>query len=264
MNTETESFDIDANHYKEHSALQFQLAEETLFLHTFRPEERILDIGCGDGKVTKKLAERVPLGYVEAIDPSLSMIELARATFPKKLFPNLNFSIGRGEEILTDKKYDLITAFCSLHWVRGQEKALQKMADSITPSGKILILTFPKESSYLRLLEDFINRKKWENHALLSACSHWISSSGYRALIKRLGLEESFLKIEDEPIPYESEKHFKEYVKGWLPCLIPLKKELQGEFLDELAAYAKEQFGCCGNEGFAIPSKKIVMYLKKA
>lgn len=52
-----------------------------------------MDVGCGDGKITAQIGEKVPNGQVLGIDKSSSMIELAKLSFSQVIQQNLNFEI---------------------------------------------------------------------------------------------------------------------------------------------------------------------------
>lgn len=255
--------DIDANHYKKNSFSQYHLAEEALALHKFLGNEQVLDIGCGDGKLSKKIADKVPNGFVYGIDPSFSMINLAKATFKEENTCNLDFNIGSAETFKTEKQFDLITAFSSLHWVRGQKEALNNMVTALKPRGRMLILTFPTESPYDGVLKEVIHSKKWKEHSDSSACKYWITSDEYQQIASRLNLKKLFLRTYEEVAIYRDENHFMDYVKGWLPCLITLPENLQQDFLKDLASHARQCYGTVEQKEFKIPYYKIVMYLEK-
>ncbi len=60
----------DATDYARISGLQQVMAEEALALLDLDGVERILDIGCGNGKITAEIAARVPQGVVIGVDSS--------------------------------------------------------------------------------------------------------------------------------------------------------------------------------------------------
>jgi 2,3-dihydroxybenzoate decarboxylase len=64
-----------ASDYYRQSGLQQAMAEEQLGLLTLEGAERILDVGCGDGKITAEIAARVPRGSALGVDPSSSPTE---------------------------------------------------------------------------------------------------------------------------------------------------------------------------------------------
>jgi len=257
------SVDIDAHHYMENSSVQLRLAEDVLSMHKFLGNEEILDVGCGEGKLTAKLASNVPRGSVCGIDPSSSMIKLAGETYNSRDNFNITFEIGSAENINAERQFDLITVFSSLHWVKGQEEALKNMVSALKVKGRLLILTFPQESPYYRVLEEVIHSSKWLQHSDSSACRYWLTSEQYELIISKLKLKKLFLKTYREIAIYQNENHFKDYVKGWLPCLITLPENLHDEFLTDLAIFAHQRYGKHDQEGFEIPYDKIVMYLEK-
>src|SRR5205823_1821920 len=71
----------DAAEYSRRSSLQEAMAQEVLALLDLNGSERILDVGCGEGKVTAEIASRVPRGLVVGVDPSHDMIGFAKKHF---------------------------------------------------------------------------------------------------------------------------------------------------------------------------------------
>ena len=69
--------DWDGKGYEQISDLQRHLAERTLSGLVFDGDEHLLDVGCGDGYVTRAIAARLPHGSVVGIDGSPRMIEAA-------------------------------------------------------------------------------------------------------------------------------------------------------------------------------------------
>jgi ubiquinone/menaquinone biosynthesis C-methylase UbiE len=71
-------FDFDGEKYKDASTHQKTWGQKLISELGLRGNERILDLGCGDGTLTAQLAEYVPDGFVLGIDASESMIETAQ------------------------------------------------------------------------------------------------------------------------------------------------------------------------------------------
>ena len=80
----------DAESYRERSRLQQTMAAEVLQALEVTSSDRVLDVGCGDGRITSEIASRVPKGYVVGVDASSNMIELAA----EKIAPNLYLAIA--------------------------------------------------------------------------------------------------------------------------------------------------------------------------
>jgi trans-aconitate 2-methyltransferase len=71
----------NASDYARQSSVQEAMAEEQRALLDLEGWEQILDVGCGDGKITAKIAERVPRGSVLGVDPSQAMIAFPSGHF---------------------------------------------------------------------------------------------------------------------------------------------------------------------------------------
>ena len=89
----------NAADYAANSAVQQTWARELIAQLHLRGDEHILDVGCGDGKVTAEIAWAVPRGSVAGVDASAPMIEFARQTFPRGKVPNLEFQVMDAREI---------------------------------------------------------------------------------------------------------------------------------------------------------------------
>jgi trans-aconitate methyltransferase len=59
-------------------------AKELMNLLELEGYENVLDIGCGDGRITAEIAAKIPEGRIWGIDNSIEMIKLAQRTFPLK------------------------------------------------------------------------------------------------------------------------------------------------------------------------------------
>jgi trans-aconitate 2-methyltransferase len=81
--SETERREWDAETYDRVSDIQAKWSLAVLDRLDLRGDETVLDAGCGSGRVTKLLLERLPRGHVIGVDSSTSMIEQAREALPE-------------------------------------------------------------------------------------------------------------------------------------------------------------------------------------
>ncbi len=88
--------------YASNSVVQQTWARELIAKLKLRGDERILDVGCGDGKVTAEMARAIPKGQAVGVDASRQMIEFAAKTFPAGKNPNLGFRVMDAREIKLD------------------------------------------------------------------------------------------------------------------------------------------------------------------
>ncbi len=126
----------DAEQYARNSAAQFQWAVELIAKLALQGNERILDIGCGDGKVTAELARQAPRGEVVGVDSSQEMISRARTAFPS--VPGLSFMVMDARALSFEQPFDVIFSNAALHWVKDHRTLLRGVADSLKPGGRIL------------------------------------------------------------------------------------------------------------------------------
>ena len=110
----------NASEYNRHSSLQAAMAAEQLSRVTLRGDERVLDVGCGDGKITAEIAARVPRGSALGVDPSQNMIAFATSHFGPATHPNLHFEVADVRRLTYRGEFDRVVSFNALHWVPEQ------------------------------------------------------------------------------------------------------------------------------------------------
>ena len=89
--------------YASNSVVQQTWARELISKLKLRGDERILDVGCGDGKITAEIARAVPRGTVVGVDASPHMIEFSGRTFS---IPNLEFHVMDARKIQFLRKFE--------------------------------------------------------------------------------------------------------------------------------------------------------------
>ncbi|MGH6887007.1 MAG: class I SAM-dependent methyltransferase, partial [Geminicoccales bacterium] len=141
----------DAEGYSEQNTLQRWLADEHLAMLELDGTERVLDIGCGDGRITAAIARRLKSGSVLGIDPSTHMIDFAKAHFAD---PNLAFAVGDATTLSYRGEFDLVVSFNALHWVRDQNAALRGIREALKPTGRAFLEFVPQGPR--KCLEDVI------------------------------------------------------------------------------------------------------------
>lgn len=148
----------NASEYAQISALQATMAEEVLLLLDLKGAERILDIGCGNGKTTAEMAARVPAGAVVGVDASSRMIAFAAENGNPELHPNLRFAVADVRHLPYHHEFDLVVSFNALHWVPEQNQALQSIHSAVKPDGQVQLRMVPKGER--KSLEDTIEETR--------------------------------------------------------------------------------------------------------
>ena len=119
--------------------MQQTWARELIARLNLRGGEHILDIGCGDGKVTAEIARVLPNGSAVGVDASEEMIAFAKKTFPAKKFPNLKFQVMDARKINFTRRFDFIFSNAALHWVDDHQAILRGAASALKSSGRLIV-----------------------------------------------------------------------------------------------------------------------------
>jgi trans-aconitate 2-methyltransferase len=203
----------NASEYNRRSALQKWLADKSLTGLDLRGSERVLDVGCGDGKITAEIAERLPSGSVVGVDPSTGMIAFAREHFVAD-HANLSFEIGDATRLSYRDAFDLVVSFNALHWVPDQAAALRCIRDAMRPTGRSLLQLVSKGSR--KPLEDVIEETcadpRWSRYF---ADHHrpylHLSPEEHRRLAERCGLRVDHVDVALEAWDFGSRGAFGDF-----------------------------------------------------
>src|SRR5438046_6650477 len=114
----------NAADYYRCSSLQEAMGQEGLALLDLKESEPVLDVGCGDGKITAEIASRSPRGSVVGVDPSHDMISFAQRNFGPATRPNLRFEVADARCLPFKDEFDLVVSFIALHWIPEQDTVL--------------------------------------------------------------------------------------------------------------------------------------------
>jgi trans-aconitate 2-methyltransferase len=156
----------NASEYARLSTLQTTMAEEVLGLLNLKGAEHILDIGCGNGKITTEIAARVPNGRVVGVDASADMIDFATTHRDDGAHPNLQFAVADARRLPFTHEFDLVVSFNALHWIPEQALALQSIRTAIKRDGKAQLRLVPKgaRKSLENAIEETRLSPRWSSH----------------------------------------------------------------------------------------------------
>jgi trans-aconitate 2-methyltransferase len=153
----------NAAEYSRRSSLQEAMAQEVLALLDLKRSERILDVGCGDGKITAEIAARAPRGSVVGVDPSRDMISFAQSHFGPAARSNLRFEVADARSLPFQNEFDLVVSFNALHWVPEQETVLSSIHSALISGGKAQLRLVPAgaRKSLENVVEETRQTSKW-------------------------------------------------------------------------------------------------------
>lgn len=139
------------------------MAAEVLAALPLRGGEQLLDVGCGDGKLSARIAARLPQGAVLGVDASADMVAFARRQFDAVAWPNLRFEVVDARHLDFDARFDRVVSFNALHWVPQQDAALRGIRAALKPQGRahLRLVTRGTQSSLEEVAEAVRREAPW-------------------------------------------------------------------------------------------------------
>lgn len=126
--------------------LDFYAFTEPFILQQLRAGDRLLDIGCGDGRLTKKLSRQADLASVVGVDVKKAAIVAAQ----RNVETNESFLLGNGEDIewlASLGTSDVIFSRTVLHHFENPPRTLLELASLLPPRGRLILLDLDRESA---------------------------------------------------------------------------------------------------------------------
>lgn len=226
----------DAKTYHNNSKLQWNIAMETVALVPWLGSERVLDIGCGDGKVTALIASKLTQGSVLGIDISQTMIDFARSTYPQTHYPNLDFQRYDGAEISFESQFDYVISFSTLHWILDQEKALKGFYRAIVPGGKVCLQTYGKFPMGVTVIADLlVHTEKWTPYfPSYTKQRVFFAEDEYYLLLECAGFEQIQVIGSHNDTPFSNRQALIDFATPILNFIGHLSENLRKEFVEDV------------------------------
>jgi ubiquinone/menaquinone biosynthesis C-methylase UbiE len=121
-----------------------------------KPGQVVADVGAGSGYYTVRLAERVgPTGQVFATDIQPEMLALLRARVTRARLDNVETVLSAdADPRLPEGRFDLILMVDVYHELARPQAVLQKLRASLKPDGRLVLIEFRKESTWVPIREE--------------------------------------------------------------------------------------------------------------
>jgi trans-aconitate methyltransferase len=185
----------DAALYDTGHAFVWQAAEGLLELLNARPGERVLDLGCGTGHLTARIAEAA--AEVLGVDGAPEMIAQAPANYP-----HLHFEVRDAYELPFAAAFEAVFSNAALHWMPRADVVAGGIARALVPGGRLVAeLGGRGNVAQLRLAA----------HTALAALGrapqkeinawYFPSVGEYATVLERAGLETTYALLFERPTP---------------------------------------------------------------
>ncbi len=178
-----------------------------------RGDESVIDAGCGTGRVTEKLLERLPRGKVLAADGSNAMVEAAKKRFAGD--ERVSFSRQNLLELEVEEPADIIFSTATFHWIPDHEKLFERLHAALIPGG-LLAAQCGGEGNISRVNE--ATGKVMRREPFAPYFRNWTDDKLYAGVeatedrLRRAGFEPERVWLHEEPTEFDTVENLASYL----------------------------------------------------
>ena len=229
----------NAKDYALNSQNQYSWAKELIPKLHLLGDESVLDIGCGDGKITADIAQALTKGRIVGIDSSSNMINQAKSTFPKQKYPNLNFMLMCAQQLEFHQEFDVAFSNAALHWVMDQKSVLAGVYQSLKSGGKVLFQMGGKGSSQpvIDIFDHLRTTEKYQRFFKDFKFPYYFPTpQEYKPLLLHAHLEPIRVELMVKDMKFPDAEGMMGWLRTtWLPFTERVPVELREEFINDIA-----------------------------
>lgn len=229
--------------YNQFKTERFAPFKDLMACITVRPNMNVVDLGCGTGEMTRKLADGLPGATVLGIDSSADMLAEA-SSFET---PHLHFEQKNIEELVKDDaKWDLIFSNAAIQWVENHQELFPSIIKTIKPGGQLAIQMPAQHHNILnRILADLAKEQPYN-----MALDGWIRTSPvldidvYAQILFENGSKEMTVYEKIYPLIVPGIEELFDWISGTtlIPYLEKLEGNIKAEFITELKKRIQKAF----------------------
>ena len=232
-------FEWNADEYTKFSSAQEKWADELLLKIKLAGNEDVLDLGCGDGRITVKISEAVADGSVVGVDNSEEMIRLANERFPSDKYPKLSFRVMDAKKLEFNNEFDVVFSNAALHWVDDHKKVMEGIFRSLKPGGRFIIQTggTGNAAAAFETIREMSLLDEWSIY-LKDAKSPYKfhSDRDYEMLIPQAGFNPLRIELLTKDMVHDGVEGFKGFIRTtWLPFTQLIPENKREKFITDTA-----------------------------
>ncbi|RNC76986.1 hypothetical protein DA717_12815 [Piscirickettsiaceae bacterium NZ-RLO2] len=235
------NFSWNPNIYENHSQGQFDNALKALAGYNISKKIKVLDIGCGDGKITASIAKQLESSQVLGIDLSQNMINHALEIHATE---NLNFKVQSASNISYKNEFDLIVSFSALHWVHDQKNVVTNIGHALKKGGEARLVCYPQHPDLWQAVEEVSFSNTWQEYFTGYKNPHQNAYvEDYRDGAIQGGMEIAQLHCDLDEFCFETQQETEMFLYSWLPHTEKLPKELHNKYIEEITKLVAKKYG---------------------
>jgi trans-aconitate 2-methyltransferase len=130
--------DWNARAYDRLSVPQQEWGEATMGRLELGGDETLVDVGCGTGRLTERLLERLPRGRVVALDHSIRMLQVATTNLRPRFAGRVWFVRADGAALPLRGAADVIFSAATFHWILDHDRLFRSLHAALAPGGRLV------------------------------------------------------------------------------------------------------------------------------
>lgn len=201
------SRDWDAVTYDRVSTPQVQWALKVLDRLHLNGDETVLDAGCGSGRVTHLLEQRLPHGHVIAVDASPAMVEKAKET----LRNDAEVFVSDLTELELDQVADAVFSNAVFHWIPDHDTLFKRMFAALKPGGRMVVQCGGAGNihAFLEVLQEVAMEEPFAGYvADFAGPWYFASPAETAARLQAAGFVDAECWLHDAPVQPEEPREF--------------------------------------------------------
>ncbi len=230
----------NARDYETHSRGQQKWARELIAKLTLDGTEQVLDVGCGDGRVTAEMAGLLPQGRVVGVDNSGTMISRATEKHPSATYPNLSFRQMDARSLSFNEAFDVVFSNAALHWVKHHPPVVKGIFKSLKYGGKILLQMGGKgnASDVLSILNDMLSDPEWKSYFDRFEFPYgFLGPEEYAPLLRKAGFDIKRVELIPKDMELIGQSGLEGWIRTtWLPYTNRVPEVKRNEFIRTISA----------------------------
>lgn len=225
----------NAEDYAKNSSAQLGWAQELIAKLALSGNESVLDIGCGDGKITAQIARTVSSGRVLGIDLSDSMIRFASSRHPSTRNPNLSFRQMDAADIRLPERFDIAFSNATLHWVQDHVAVLRGVHGALNGGGKILFQMggYGAVAEVLGAIREVMRQSRWSHYFEgFTSPYHFYGPAEYEKWLSECGFQPKRVELIEKDMQHSGLDGLTDWLRTtWFPYTDCLPGEFREAFL---------------------------------
>jgi trans-aconitate 2-methyltransferase len=206
--------DWDAKAYERISDPQFRWGLRVLERLPLRGDETVVDEGCGAGRLTEVLLDRLPRGRVVALDASAAMLETARGRLGR-FGDRVAFVHADAATWVAPAPVDAVFSTATYHWVKDHDALFVSLARSLCPGGLLVAQCGAAGNlTRARTRAAALRARPEYGRFFQGFAEPWVYASvdETRARLARAGFSSADVSTEPAPTRFDSADSFAEFV----------------------------------------------------